>query len=110
MSLLARDGREIIQGTFGGTALEETYDSSISGSTEITLNAATTIIEVTSFAKGLFLKWGTSDAASTDWDHCVAQDTTRLFIVPVDTSTGARYTAFNVIEQAASAAVAVSEF
>ena len=93
-----------------GVALEETYDSSVSGSTEITLNVSTTEIEVTAFTKGIFLKWGTTDASTTDWDHAIPLDSTRVFQVPVDSSTGVLYTAVNFIEQAASAALAVSEF
>lgn len=92
-------------------ALEETYDATISSSTEITLNAATRMIEVTANAKPVFMKWGTSDASSTDWDHMIAQDTTRRFAVPVETaSTGALFTAVNFIEQAATATLGVSEF
>jgi hypothetical protein len=92
-------------------AIEETYDATISTSTEITLNTATTVIEVTANAKPIFMKWGTTDASSTDWDHCIAQDSTRRFAVPVENaSTGALYTAVNFIEQAATATLAVSEF
>lgn len=92
-------------------ALEETYDATVSASTEITLNVATKMIEVTAIDKAIFMKWGTSDASSTDWDHVIPQNTTRQFVVPVETAaTGALFTAVNFIEQAASAALAVSEF
>ena len=104
------DNREPIQGLYGGVALEETYDATISGSTEITLNASTTFIQVTANAKPVFMKWGTSDCSSTDFDHCIAADTTRQFKVPLDTSTNALYTAVNFIEQAATATLAVVEF
>ncbi len=82
----------------------------MSSTSEITFNASSTEIEVTAFTKGIFLKWGTSDASTTDWDHAIPQDSTRLFKIPIDSSTGALYTAANFIEQAASAALAVAEF
>lgn len=92
-------------------ALEETYDATISGSTEITLNAATTLIEVTAIDKAICMKWGTTDASTSDWDHIIPQNTTRRFAVPVETAaTGALYTAVNFIEQSATAILAVSEF
>lgn len=92
-------------------ALEETYDATISGSTEITLNASTKMIEVTAIDKPIFMKWGTSDASSTDWDHLIPANTTRQFAVPVETAaTGALFTAVNFIEEAATAKLAVSEF
>lgn len=91
-------------------ALEETYDATISSSTEITLNASTSLIEVTAIDKAIFMKWGTSDASSTDWDHVIPANTTRLFPVPVDSTTGAFVTAVNFIEQAATAILAVAEF
>lgn len=85
-------------------ALEETYDATISATTEITLNANTTLIEVTAIDKAIFLKWGADDASSTDWDHVIPANTTRLFPVPPGT------TAVNFIEQAATAILAVAEF
>lgn len=85
-------------------ALEETYDASISASTEITLNTSTTSIEVTVIDKAVFMKWGTSDVSSTDFDACIPQNTTRVFDVPAD------ITAVNFIEEAATAKLAVVEF
>lgn len=92
-------------------ALEETYDATISASTEITLNASTTMIEVTAIDKTVLMKWGTSDASTTDWDHAIPANTTRQFAVPVETAaTGALFTAVNFIEEAATAKLCVSEF
>lgn len=110
---LPRDAsREPIQGLpFAKASLAETYDTSISSSTEITLNASTTVIEVTAITKPIMMKWGTADATTSDFDHVIQAGTTRTFVVPVETaSTGALYTAVNFIEQAASAVLAVSEF
>lgn len=89
--------------------IEETYDATISSSTELTLNAATTLIEVSAIDKTIFLKWGTSDVSTSDFDEVVSLNTTRQFIVPTDATTNARYTAVNFIEQAATAILAVVE-
>lgn len=91
-------------------ALEETYDTTVSSSTEITLNASTTLIEVSAISQPIFMKWGVDDASSTDWDYVIQAGTTRHFMVPVDNTTGVLLTAVNFIEQAASATLCVSEF
>lgn len=91
-------------------AIEETYDATISASTEITLNVATTLIEVTVLDKPVFMKWGTTDASSTDWDHLLPSNSITAWEVPTDSATGVCYTAVNFIEQAATAAIGVAEF
>lgn len=92
-------------------AIEETYDATVSASTEITLAANTTLIEVTAIDKAIFMKWGTTDVSSTDWDHVIPANTTRRFAVPVETAaTGVLFNAVNFIEQAATAILAISEF
>lgn len=85
-------------------ALEETYDATISASTEITLNANTKIIEVSVIDKPVFMKWGTSDASSTDWDHLLPANSITQWVVPPN------ITAVNFIEQAATAVIGVAEF
>lgn len=108
---LPRDGsRAVVQGmTPSKASLAETYDASISGSTELTLNAATTYIEVAAIDKAIMLKWGTADASTSDFDAVIPANTVGRFFVPVDTSTGVLYTAVNFIEQAATAILAVTE-
>ena len=86
------------------SALEETYDTSISSSTEITLNSATKYIECTAIDQAVFMKWGTTDVSSSDWDHVIPIDTTRVFKVPSGT------TAVNFIQQTATAILAMAEF
>ncbi len=91
-------------------ALEETYDATISSSTELTLNAATTLIEVSAIDKTILLKWGTGDAITSDFDEVINLNTTRQFFIPVqDTGNNLLYTAVNFIEQAATAILAVVE-
>lgn len=84
-------------------ALAVTYDASISASTEITLNAATTLIEVSAIDKTILMNWGTSDASTTVFDEVISLNTTRQFFVPVGV------TAVNFIEQAATAILVVVE-
>ncbi len=96
--------RNVFQGLPATVALEENYDATISATTEITLNASTTMIAVTAIDKAVFLKWGTSDASSTDWDVCLPANSLTQLYVPPD------ITAVNFIEEAATAKLAVSEF
>ena len=91
-------------------AIAVTYDATISGSTELTLNAKTSIIEVTAIDKAICVRWGTSDASTTAWDHVVPLNSTAMFWVPIEPSTGVLYTAVNFIEQAATAILTVAEF
>lgn len=83
--------------------LEETYDATISSSTEITLNAATTLIEVAAIDKTILLKWGADDCSTSDFDEVIPLNTVRTFYVP------AGVTKVNFIEQAATAILAMVE-
>lgn len=83
-------------------ALEETYDASIGSSTAITLNTATTLIEVTAIDKGIFLKWGAT-ASSTDFDEFIAPNTTQTYLIP-DGQTSVQF-----IEESATAKLVVIE-
>lgn len=83
-------------------ALEETYDPTISSSTEVTLNAATTLIEVSAISQGIFMKWG-GTASSSDFDEFIQAGSTRHYVVP------AGQTTVQFIEQAASAALVLIE-
>ena len=106
---LPKDGnRQGVQITPDVVALDETYDTTISASTELTLNASTTLIEVAAISQGIFLKWGTTDVSSSDFDEFIPAGTVRHFYVPLDTN-GVLYTAVNFIEQAASATLVVIE-
>ena len=99
------DNREPIQGVgVEGTPLAVTYDATISSSTEITLNAATTFIVVTANTKPVFMNWGTADASSTVWSHLLPADSVTVFKVPPST------TAVNFLEQAATATLGVAEY
>lgn len=99
----------VVQITPAVASLAKTYDETISSSTEITLNTATTFIEVTAMAEGVFLKWGTADVTNANFDEYIAKDSTRQYYVPVDTSTNAKYTAVNFLQRAATALLVVIE-
>lgn len=55
-----------------------TYDATVSSSTEITLNAATTYIEVSAAGAGIFMKWGAT-ASSSAFDEFISANTTRIY-------------------------------
>lgn len=83
-------------------ALEETYDATISSSTEIALNTKTTIIEVSAIDKGIFMKWGGA-ASSSDFDEFIAAGSTRHYVVP------SGQTSVQFIEESATAKLVVIE-
>jgi len=83
-------------------ALAVTYDTSISSATDITLNANTSLIEVTAINNGVFLKYG-STASSSAFDEFILADSTRHFVVP------AGVTVISIIEETASAKAVVIE-
>jgi hypothetical protein len=80
-----------------------TKDASISASTEITLQKATTFISVKAIAKDVYLKWGTDDVTDSNMDEIVVAGEVRHFLVP------AGVTAINVIEAEASATCIIIE-
>jgi hypothetical protein len=83
--------------------LVATYDATISSSTAITLNAATTGIEVTAIDKPILLKWDAT-ASTSAFDAIIAPNTTKVFSVPRGTTTA------NFIEQSATAILVCVEF
>lgn len=106
---LPRDSqRSSIQLTPAITALARTVDGSISSSTEITLNAATTLIRVYATAQDVYMKWGTTDVTASNFDEVIPAGQICDFAVPVDSS-GNLYTAVNFIERSATAAIVVIE-
>lgn len=66
--------------------LVATYDASIDTSTEITLNAGTTFVEVSAIAAGIFLRWGTGDASTSAFDEYISPNSTRLYARPANTT------------------------
>lgn len=85
-------------------ALEETYDATISSSTEVTLNASTKLIRVVAGGEAVMLKWGGDNATTSDFDHVIPNGAIVDLVVPPS------ITAVNVIERATTAWVAIIEF
>jgi len=83
--------------------LAKTYDATISSTTAITLNGATTGIEVTAIDKAIFLKWDAT-ASSSAFDGVIPPNSTKIFMVPTGTVTA------NFIEEAATAKLICVEF
>ncbi len=92
------------------TALATTYDTTVSTSTQVTFNASTSLIEVSALTQAILMKWGTTAVTTSNFDNLIQAGTTRHFVLPTDTTTGALVTAATFIEQAASATLAVTEF
>ena len=84
-------------------ALEETYDTTISSSTEITLNTGATFIEVSAIDEGIFMKWGTADVTNSDFDEYIPKNSTRQFFIPESE------TAVNFLQRAATAILVMIE-
>jgi len=73
-----------------------TYDATISSSTAITLNAATTKIEVTAIDKTILLKWNAT-ASTAAFDEAIPANTSKVFRRPKGSTTA------NFIEEVATA-------
>lgn len=92
-----------IQEAVTSKPLAVTYDATVSSSTAVTLNAATTGIEVTAIDKPILLKWDAT-ASTSAFDGVIPANATRVFTVPRGTVTA------NFIEQAATAVLVCIEF
>lgn len=94
-------------------ALARTVDTSISSSTQINLNAATTIIRVYAKNEDVYLKWGTTAVTDSNFDQVIPSGQILDATVPqqdANNPSSPLYTAITVIEVAASAEVRVLEY
>lgn len=96
------EGRAL-QLTLATPALARTRDTSITTSTEITLNANTGLIEVTAIDDNVYLKYGTDNVTNANFDEFILAGSTRHYAIPEDV------TAINVIDDGAGATVVVIE-
>lgn len=80
-----------------------TRDTSISTSTEITLNADTSLVEVTAIDGHIYLKYGADDVTNANFDEFILANSTRHYFIPVGV------TAINVIDDGDSAKVIIIE-
>lgn len=84
-------------------ALARTVDNTISSSTEIVLNPATTYIRVYAIAKDVYFKWGADDVTASNFDEVIPAGQVFDFLVPENIA------AINLIEREAGATVIVIE-
>ncbi len=112
---LPRDGNQIAaQLTPPSIALARTVDATISASTEITLNAATTFLRVYAIDKDVYMKWGAADVTASNFDEVIPANQICDFFVPIDETTSTPsvpvfYTAVNFIERAATGGIIIIE-
>lgn len=100
--------REVIQLTPASIALARTVNASISASSTITFNAATSIIRIYAISQDIYLKWGSTAVTSSNFDEVIPAGQIVDLVVPAD-STGALYTTIRIIERTASATIIVIE-
>lgn len=101
---LPTDGQgEAVQLTPDVPALARTLDTSISSSTEVTLNAGTTFLRLYATEEDVYFKWGTSDVTSANFDEILPAGQIVDLVVPEG------QTAFNVLERASGAAIIAIE-
>ena len=84
-------------------ALARTVDASLSSSSEIVLNKATTYIRVYAITKDVYLKWGTDDCTAANFDEVIPAGQVFDFLVPEG------YTAINLLERESAASAIVWE-
>lgn len=80
-----------------------TYDATVSTNTAITLNTATTAIEVTAIDKPILLRWDATVSTSA-FDGVIPAGRSKIFMVPRGTTTA------NFIEETATAKLICIEF
>ena len=84
-------------------ALARTINSSLSATSEITLNKQTTMLRVYAITKDVYLKWGTTDVTAANFDEVIPAGQILDYKVPNG------ITAINLIERESSATVIVVE-
>ena len=110
MEELPRDGNRIaMQITPAVIALARTVSSSISSTTTITFNTATTMIRVYAINQDVYLKWGTTAVTAGNFDEVIPANQIVDLVVPNIPTTGIPYTACTVIERVATATIIVIE-
>lgn len=85
-----------------GEALARTVDTTISTATSITLNEATTFLEINATNGGVYLRYS-ADCSASNFDEFIQEGQTRHYIVPV------YCTVISVLEASSGAGVVVIE-
>ena len=102
MDLSKANNAEVVQLPSSTVALAVTVDSSITASTEVTLNSATNFIQVDAVSGGVYLKYnGTASASSFD-EYIQSGGTIHRFL-------GEDIASIQVIEEASGAKAIIIE-
>lgn len=94
-------GGRTMQLTPSRTALARTVDTTISTSTQVDFNSATTFIRVYAIDKDVYLKWGTTAVTSGNFDEVIPANQIVDLVLPFS-SAGVRYPSVNLIERAST--------
>lgn len=96
-----------------GAALARTLDTTISSSTQIDFQTATSWLRCLASDKDVFLKWGTTAVTSSNFDEVLPAGQIVDLVIPIDPASPVgspdRYASCTVIERAATAAIIVIE-
>jgi hypothetical protein len=107
---LPKDGNQIAaQLTPSAIALARTVSSSISASTTLTFNASTTFLRCYAKNQDVYLKWGATAVTSSNFDEVIPAGQIVDLFVPIDTTTGSKFTTCRIIEVTATATITVIE-
>lgn len=99
---------QVMQTTPKGVALARTVNSSISSTTEVTLNTLTTFLRCYAVAQDVYLRWGIEDCNASTFDEVIPAGQVVDLVVPEDNA-GDKYTAFNVLERSSGATIIIIE-
>lgn len=89
-------------------SLAVTNNGSLASAASITLQATTSLIEVNTLSQGVYMRWG-AVPTTTAFDEYIQAGFTRHYVVPINPTTGLRFTTVQFLQQAASATVIVIE-
>ncbi|MDQ3008819.1 MAG: hypothetical protein M3Q81_04460 [bacterium] len=87
-------------------AIARTLTSSISSSTQVTLNSESRFLQVYAIDKDVFMKWGTTAVTTANFDELILAGQRYDFDVARE-SNGTLHTALTFIERAATATLVV---
>lgn len=108
-------GGRAVQITPVGVALSRTVDDDISSSTEITLHTGvdglpdTRFVRVYAKDKDVYLKWGTDNVTSSNFDEIIPANQVVDLAVPYQSDGHTLFTALNVIQAEATAKIRIIE-
>lgn len=106
---LPKDGnRQTAQLPPSITALSRTVNATISASTEITFDTGTTFIRVYAVDQDIYMKWGTDDVTSSNFDEVIPANKICDFFIPQQSNL-TLYTAANFIERTPTATLILTE-